>query len=294
MKDYIIFIDASADIDRDFAASHDIRFVPMHYTLGKEDRLSTGPEPIEIMKQLYNGQRNGDMTQTSQITPQTYLDTFTPVLKEGKEVIYLSLSSGLTKTFDNVCMAKAELDEQFQDVHIYPVDTLSATGGIGLLTEAAVKNKENGMSASENAENLKELSHKVCHVFMVEDLMYLKRGGRISAATAMIGTVLNVKPILIIAPDGSLTTLRTKRGVKGALKELISTWEATRDKSLGDRIYVVHADAQDRADAIISAAKNIDPDVDPAQDMLCPVIGAHTGPGMAAIIYFGDREAITK
>ncbi|MBQ4045853.1 MAG: DegV family protein, partial [Lachnospiraceae bacterium] len=289
MKDYIIFIDASADIDRNIAASQDIRFVPMHYTLGKEDRLSTGPEPIDIMKQLYDGQRKGDMTQTSQITPQTYIDTFAPILKEGKEVIYLSLSSGLTKTFDNVCMAKAELDDRFSDVHIYPVDTLSATGGIGLLAEAALKNKENGMSAKENAENLKELASRVCHVFMVEDLMYLKRGGRISAATAVIGTVLNVKPILIIAPDGSLTTLRTKRGVKSAIRDLISTWEATRDKSMGSRIYVVHADAPDRADSIISAARSIDPDVDPALDMLCPVIGAHTGPGMAAIIYFGDR-----
>ena len=153
MHDYVIFVDTSADIDPAYAAANDIRFVPMHYTLGSEDRCCSHMEDDDLLKRFYDGQRKGDLTQTSQITPNVYLDLFAPILAEGRPVIYLSLSSGLTKTFDNVLVAKQELDEEYPAAKLYPVDSLQATGGIALLAEKAVENRAAGMSAADIRAN---------------------------------------------------------------------------------------------------------------------------------------------
>ena len=155
MNDYVIFTDASADVEESFVKEHDIRFVPMHYTLGKEDRISNGPEEIGVLKRFYDGQRKGDRTQTSQIAPQIYIDNFEPELREGRDAIYLSLSSGITKTFDSVQIAKAAMEEKYPESHIYPVDTLGAAGSMGIMVERAVQNRETGMDVKENVADLK-------------------------------------------------------------------------------------------------------------------------------------------
>ena len=231
---------------------------------------------------------------TSQITPQQYIDTFEKHLAQGESVIYLSLSSGLTKTFDSVRIAKMDMDEKYPDAKIYPVDTLSATGGMGLLAELAVENKKSGMSAAENAANLEEMSHKVCHIFMVEDLIYLKRGGRISAATAVVGTVMNIKPILVIDREGRLITVAKKRGEKLALRELMTRYLDSRDTRYGNHVYITHADSGERPAILEDMLKRHDSSVSYTEMYLSPIIGAHTGPGMVAIIFFGDRAKICE
>lgn len=128
---------------------------------------------------------------------------------------------------------------------------------------------------------------------MVDDLMYLKRGGRISAATAVVGTMLNVKPILIMKPDGSLTGVRKKRGEKLALKDLATQYLATRDLSISNRVYINHGDCQERVDKLIALIEKQSPGAqDFATSMLSPIIGSHTGPGLVVIAYFGDRTKI--
>ena len=294
MKEYVIFTDASADIDPETVKDPNLRIIPMFYTVGEEERQSSGRETEEEKKELYEAQRGGDVTHTSQITPQQYIDCFTPELEAGKDIIYLSLSSGLTRTFDNVNMAKEELSEQFPDAGIYLVDTRSATGGMGLLSELALENRARGLSAEENAKNLQDAVKKVCHVFLVEDLMYLKNGGRIPAATAVIGTMLNIRPILVIDREGKLITVAKKRGEMPARKELVRRFKESRDPEFGHRVYVVHGDAPEKAEALAGMVREEDPEARIAVRGLCPVIGAHTGPGMAAVIYFGDREKIEK
>ena len=254
MENYVIYTDTSADVSKEFLRDNELFFVPMTYTLGEEERVCCGMEDEDLLKKFYDGQRAGDLTHTSQITPQQYIDTFEKHLAQGESVIYLSLSSGLTKTFDSVRIAKMDMDEKYPDAKIYPVDTLSATGGMGLLAELAVKNKKSGMSAAENAANLEEMSHKVCHIFMVEDLMYLKRGGRISATTAVVGTVMNIKPILVIDQEGRLITVAKKRGEKLALRELMTRYLDSRDTRYGNHVYITHADSGERP-AIPSAAR---------------------------------------
>lgn len=289
MNNYLIYTDASADIDPRIIERYDIRFVAMNYTVGEEERLCANLESPDFMKKFYDAQREGRETHTSQVTPHTYMETFAPLLKEGKSVLYLSLSSGLTKTFDSVCLAASELAEEYKEAKVVAVDTLCATGGMGLLLEAAAENRAAGLSIDENADWLNAHRLNVAHWFMVDDLMYLKRGGRIPATTAVLGTALNIKPILKIDDEGKLVTLEKKRGYKLAIKELANKYTATRDESK-NRVYIVHGDCPDRADELEQLLKEVNPQADITKMMLCPIIGAHTGPGMLAAIFFGNRS----
>ena len=287
---YLIYTDASADVAAVYVEQGDVTFVPMRYTVDDEERICSRPETEEFMKSFYDAQRAGKVTRTSQITPNYYVEAFEPVLKQGISVLYLCLSSGLTKTYDSVCLAARQLAEDYPDVKVIPVDTLSATGGMGLMIECAVKNRDNGMNIEENAMMLEMLRSKVAHWFMVDDLMYLKRGGRIPATSAIIGSALNIKPILEIDPEGKLITVEKKRGARMAVKMLVSKYREKKIDSMGNRVFIVHGDCQKLADDLEKQILEVNPSAEITKMMLCPVIGSHTGPGMAACIFFGERE----
>ncbi len=288
-QSYVIFSDISADIPAGYAKENDIRFISMRYSLGDEDRVCEEIEAEEVLKRFYDGQRNGDLTRTSQISPQVYMDVFTPVLREGKDILYLALSSGLSSTYQSSCLAAGQLKEQFPEREIVCVDSLAATGGMGLLLEAAVQNRKEGMAPAENGKWLEENRLKVCHWFMVEDLMYLKRGGRVSAATAVVGSALNIRPVLKIGEDGTLKNFAKARGTKRALNSLVDYYEAAGDKKPGERVYILHADSQENAEYLEEKVKQINPQCSVTKMMLSPIIGAHTGPGMCAVVHFGRR-----
>lgn len=287
--DYVIYTDASADVDAGFLARSGVKFVQMRYMVGEEERICNSLEKEAFLKKFYDAQREGKATQTSQIAPSTYVEEFEPVLREGKSVLYISLSSGLTKTFDSVQLAARELAETYAEAKVVPVDSYSATGGMGLLVEMAVANKEKGMSVEENAKWLQENCRKVLLAFMVDDLMYLKRGGRIPASTAILGTALNIKPLLEVDTEGKLVTVEKKRGVKAALKALVTKYAQTMDKEISNRVYIVHGDCEERAEELAQMVREVNPNADITRMMLCPVIGSHTGPGMVAVIYWGTR-----
>ena len=287
---YIIFSDASADVSPDIAAENDIRFIPMSYTLGGEERICSGAEDVAVLKKFYEGQRNGDMTRTSQISPQVYIEIFSPFLKEGKSVLYLSLSSGLSGTYNSSCIAARELNEQYNGAEVVCVDTLSATCGMGLLLEKAVQNRRDGMTIHENSVWLDANKLRLCHWFMVDDLMYLKRGGRVSAATAVVGTALNIKPILKIDDDGTLSNFAKARGTAAALKSLVDYYASSYDGGTDNRAYIIHADNEKAADYLAKEIKRINPACNITTIMLGPIIGAHTGPGMCAVAHFGNRN----
>ena len=287
---YLIFSDVSLDIDKNFADSHDVRYVTMEYVLGDETFHSDKPESDSMMHNYYEKLRQKVKTQTSQITPTHYMDLFEPLIKEGNDIVYLSLSSGLSNTYESACLAARNLKEDYPDAVVEIVDSLSATGGMGLLTESAFANKEAGMSASENAEWLRKYALKVRHWFKVEDLMYLKRGGRVSAATAVVGTALNIKPILCINREGKLDTIDKKRGNKLALKALVDKFEATYDPSVSDVVYISCADCLEEAQTLKEMILVNHPELKVRMTMLSPIIGAHTGPDMLALIHYGTER----
>lgn len=285
MSDYLIYMDVSGDIDPAIAAEKGIRFVPMSYSLGEDMRECTAMEPREILHAFYDGQRNGDLTKTTQITPQQYKDIFAPCLKEGTSVLYLALSSGLSSTFDSACLAAAQLADKYTDAVVVPVDTLAATAGIGLLAERAARNRDAGMSLQENVADLEETKKHIGYWFMVEDLMYLKRGGRVSGAAAAVGSVLQLKPILCINKEGRLDTVAKARGRKQGYKELLERFVGTYNPSSPDPIIVIDADAPDSSELLREEVLKLYPDVQIRCLGLSPIIGAHTGPSMCALVF---------
>lgn len=283
--EYVIVMDVSGDIDAEIAKKNDIRFIPMEYTVGSEMRTCQGPESADFLKTFYDGQRNGDLTKTSQISPYMYETFFKEIFSEGKSVLYLCLSSGLSSTYQSACMAKQALEEEYPDVMFYPIDTLAATGGMGVLAERAIRNRENGMAIQDNYEDLLNTVKKIRHWFQVDNLMYLKRGGRISAATAVVGTALNIKPILIVNSEGKLDTVSKKRGEKAAIKELFAQFSESYNPESGDPVYICHSDNLPMASLLQEEVKANYPNAEIRVTGLTPIIGAHTGPGMTAICY---------
>lgn len=287
MNDYIICMDASGDLLREIAKENEIDFVPMEYSLGEEMRTSYGCEDEAVLKRFYDGQRGGDLTRTSQISPYMYEEYFKKFLEEGKSVLYFCLSSGLSSTYESAMLAVDNLKEDYPELEVLPVDTLAATGGMGILAEKAIENRKKGMPIRENYEAVRALVPKLRHFFMVQDLMYLKRGGRVSAATAIVGSALNIKPILKIDENGKLVTIDKKRGNKAAMMSLFAYFKDNYNPELGNTIYICDADTPELADTLVEKVREEAPDVVIRRTMLSPIIGAHTGPGMLSMILLG-------
>ncbi len=286
---YLICSDASMDVVIPEGAEQ-VSFIPMHYALGEETRTCVGPESAEKMHEYYEQLRRKVLTSTSQITPMEYMDYFREILEQKTGILYLSLSSGLSSTYESACLAARELREDFPEAEIEIVDTLGATGGMGLLFEKAIENRESGMSLSENASLLREMATKVVYWFKVEDLMYLKRGGRVSTTTAIVGTALSIKPILTIANNGKLENVTNKRGDKLARKELVTRFADGIDMSFGGTVYICCADCMEQAESLKEELLAVQPGISVKITMLSPIIGAHTGPDMISVIYFGNNR----
>ena len=283
---YLIVMDASADIDSKVFIEEDIRFIPMQYSLNEEMRESKGIESEELLKSFYDSQRSGELTKTTQITPYQYINFFSKLLNEGYSILYLSLSSGLSSTYQSAMLAASELNDEHKDEKVYVVDSLGATGGIGVLLELACKYRKEGKSIEENCALLNNAKLKLHHFFMVQDLMYLKRGGRVSGATAVVGTVLGIRPILKIDENGKLVNFAKRRGNKLALEELAKLFNENYE--LNDSpIYIVDVDAKELGDFLASEIKKLIPEAVVKRNMLSPIIGAHTGPGLVAVCFIG-------
>ena len=291
MINYEILVDMSLDIDIEYAKSANIHYIPMEYMIGEESHRCTEPESSEMMHNYYEKLRGKVPTRTSQISPYHYVEAFEPFVKEGRPFLYISLSSGLSNTYESAQMAVQMLSEDYDNVQIELIDSLGATGGMGLLVESACKNRDAGMNLNENADWLRTHASNINYWFKVEDLMYLMRGGRVSAATAVVGTALIIIPILTIRANGKLDTVAKKRGDRQAMRYILEQFDRNFDPSLGNSVYICCADCLKEAEQLKADVLKKQPDLDVHITMLSPIIGAHTGPDMLALIYYGtDRE----
>ena len=292
--DYEIITDASIDIDADIAKEFGLRYLPMGYLLDEELKTVCEPAGTDELTAFYDQLRNKVKIQTSQINPYTYIEAFRPFVLSGKKLIYVGLSSGLSATCNSASDAVRILDGEFGHVNIEVVDSLGATVGIGLLVEAALRNRAEGMGFKENAAWMRRRALNVVHQFKVVDLFYLMRGGRVSAASAALGTALNLRPILVINNDGRLETVAKKRGDGLALKHLVSKFEEKYNPGLvpnmKDVVYVCHAGCPDAAEELKKALLKSHPDLKTRTCMLSPIIGAHTGPDMLGMTFFGNSR----
>lgn len=282
--DYEIFSDASVDIQLDIAAEHGVHFIPMFCEADNFHYECTGDDSDEKMRKFYTDIRTGSLPQTTQITPYRYEEIVSPILEQGKSVLCLCLSSGLSSTFESAKLAAETLNEKY-DAKFYPIDSIGATGAMSIIVERMIKNREQGMTVAENAADIEEFKHHIYTTCYVEDLHHLKRGGRIGAAKAAIGSLLNLKPIIRITEDGKLESNVNCKGKKKAVLYLVEVYEKFGDMTTDSPVYVNDCDNKEMADFLEEEVHRVNPNAVVHRRMLSPIIGAHLGPESVLISF---------
>lgn len=294
MSQYLLFTDAGGDLPASLCEKYDIRGVPMDYILsGVSHSFSPAAPDREAQCQaFYDALRERAEVSTSQITPFVYTELFSPLLAAGQDILYLCFSSGMSATWANLQTARQLLSEQFPERTLCCIDSLSAAAGQGVFVLNAAMNREKGMSLAENAAWLEAHAQNVQHWFTVDDLDFLKRGGRISPAVAFLGGKMQIKPILTILPDGSLSVKEKARGRKKSIDRLVALYQEAMDFGDGEKLVMVnHAGCPEEGAALVEQVKRVSP---PGTEVfltaLSPIIGAHTGPNMLSVAHIGKKR----
>ena len=287
MSDFVILTDSSADLGADLTAQLDVEVLPLSFTIG-ENTYRNYPDNHEMdPHQFYDLLRHGQTATTSAINVAQYTDVLEPLLQAGKDVLVLAFSSGLSTTYNSSAIAVEELREKYPDRKLYTVDTLCASLGQGLLVYLAAKEREKGKSIEEVRDWV--ISHKLnlCHQFTVDDLHFLKRGGRISATTAVVGSMLQIKPVLHVDNEGHLINIAKARGRHAALKALVDKMERTAIDPADQTVFISHGDCLEDAQLVAQMVKDRFGVQKVYLNYVGPVIGAHSGPGTVALFYVG-------
>jgi len=287
MRDFVITTDNTSDLPKEYYQEHGIEYLYLPYTIDGVVYNKNNELPY---KEFYQTMRNGSMPTTSQYNPEDAKKVFTEILQSGKDVLHLAFSSGLSGSYNSARIAMEELMEEMPEGNVVVVDTLAASMGEGLLVYKAVQMKEAGESMETIAAWLEKNKLHACHVFTVDDLFHLFRGGRVSRTTAVIGTMINIKPILHVNDEGRLISLSKTRGRKKSMTALLSMMEerigSFRDKN--DVVMISHGDCEEDARYL---EKLVEEQFGITNIMINPVgatIGAHTGPGVITLFFMGD------
>ncbi len=286
MRDYVILTDSGTDLSAAMAEKLGIRILDLMVLMEGEDapRPNSSVEP----KEFYEFLRSKKNASTSAVNPDTFAEAMENIVKEGKDVLYLGFSSGLSNTYNAGRLAAEEMSEKYPDSKIYAVDTLCASLGEGLLVYLAAKKQQAGADIDEVRDYVEQNKLHLCHQFTVEDLMFLKRGGRVSAATAVVGTMLSIKPVMHVDNEGHLVKVGTARGRKASLDALFNKMKET----ITDRetMFICHGDCIDDANYLAERAKAELGIKEVFIDYTGVVIGSHSGPGTLAIFYLGTER----
>lgn len=288
MSDYVIFTDSACDISEEKLKSWQVAYCSLSFTITGEDKEYSNYDLAP--HDFYEKMRGGAVAKTSAINTDSFLNYFEPILKEGKDLLYLGFSSGLSTTFNCARMAAAELSEKYPERKIITIDTLCASAGQGLLVYLAVLEKEKGGTIEQVAEYVQGLVPNMCHWFTVDDLVYLKRGGRISPTVALVGSVLGIKPILHMDDEGHLISRGKVRGRRAAIAALADKYGELAKKNAPRKVFLCQADCMDDAQLLVKMlGEKYKVDVDYIAD-IGPVIGAHSGPGTLAVFFIGENR----
>ena len=288
MSEYVIYTDSACDIPQETLKEWGVEYRWLTYTFdGDPKQYSNYEIPYP---EFYERVRKGGVARTSAVNAEAFRDGFEPILQSGKDILYIGFSTGLSATCDAACIAAKELLEKYPERDIRCVDTRGASAGFGLLLYLAVEKKKEGATLEENEQFMLENRFHLCHWFTVEDLVYLKRGGRISAATALVGNILNFKPVLHMDDAGHLINMFKVRGRKNSLSAIADKYGELALDPAGGTVFMSHGDcaedAQKLADMLrerfgVQVAKIV---------YVGPVIGAHSGPGTIALFFLGRER----
>lgn len=242
------------------------------------------------LKDVYDGLRNGETATTAAANPEDWNKAIEPFLAEGKDVLVLAFSSGLSTTYQSAVIAAEDLAEKYPQRQIKVVDTLCASLGQGLLVWYACKKQQEGQSLEEVWQWCEAHKLNLCHWFTVNDLMYLKRGGRVSAATAVLGTMLNIKPVLHVDDEGHLIKVGTARGRKASIDAIAAKVAETGLPGENETMFVCHGDCIEEAEYLAKVLKEKYGAKEVIIGYVGAVIGSHAGPGVLAVFYLGEKR----
>ncbi len=290
MGDYVIVTDSSADLTPALVEETGAEVFPLSFTIqGKT--YHNYPDGREMSAgEFFSLIRAGERATTSAVNIADFTHGLEPILEAGKDLLILSFSSGLSATYQSSELAAAELRERFPARKILVVDTLSASLGQGLLVWLAAREKAKGRSIEEVRDYVEAQKLHVCHWFTVDDLNHLKRGGRISAATALLGTMLSIKPVLHVDDEGHLSSVSKSRGRAAALKALVDRMEELAVDPAGQTPFLSHGDCLEDAQKVADDIKARFGVKEVVINHVGPVIGAHAGPGVVALFFLGTHR----
>ena len=288
MNQYVIFADTACDIKPELLSEWGVPYESLSFKFDDSDKVYLNNDMTT--EEFYAKMKDGGVAKTAAVNPESFISGFSKILDEGKDILYLGFSSGLSTTFNSARIAAGELADKYPDRKIIVIDTLGASAGIGLLIRLVLDKKEAGATIEEAAEYAKELYPNLCHWFTVDDLVYLKRGGRVSPAAAFFGNMIGIKPVLHVDDEGHLVPVTKVRGRKTSISTIADMYgELAKDKENG-LVYISQASCENDAKALADIlAERYGAKVSVITDV-GPVIGAHAGPGTLALFFIGNKR----
>lgn len=287
MKDYIITVNSTVDLPKEWLVRRKVPVVPLRYTIdGKTYEDMAGLSPKEFFGKL----REGKMSVTSQVNPGEAKEALRPFLLEGKDILHLAFSSGLSGTCNSMRIAAEELMEEFPDQKVMVIDTLCACLGEGLLLYYALKRKSEGCSMEETAKWVEENKLHVCHNVTIDDLDHLHRGGRISKTVAVLGGMVKIKPMIHMDDQGTLQVIGKERGRRKSLNKIVDTAVEQSKGWENDIIMITHGDCEEDAGYVAELVREKMGIDNILVNNIGTVIGSHTGPGVVAVFCMGQKR----
>lgn len=290
MSDYVLLTDSSADLTAELVAELGVEVLPLSFHMG-DKTYRNWPDNREIdPKDFYRRLRAGETATTSAVNVSDYTEAVEPLVQAGRDVLIIAFSSGLSATCHSAQIAAQELSERYPDRKIWVVDSLCASLGQGLLVWYAARMKAQGKSMEEVRDWLEDNKLHLCHWFTVDDLHFLKRGGRISPATAVVGTMLSIKPVMHVDDEGHLVKVGTARGRNASLKALVNHMEETAIDPGSQVVFISHGDCLEDARYVERQVREKLGVQQVEVGYIGPVIGAHSGPGTVALFFLGKER----
>ena len=289
MAEYIVATSSTSDLPRPYLEEHHIPFLSYTYTVG--DKVFEDDCREESRAAVYAGMRKGDRLKTSMINEYIYRDFFRSLLETGKDVLYADMSVAMSVSYENSKRAAEKVSAEFPQQRLVVMDTRCISGGLGMFVESLVAMHEAGKSFDEVLAWGEANKLKMAHRFTVDDLHYLKAGGRVSNAAALVGSLLQIKPVLYVPDRGTLDVVKKARGRKAALKAIADgvLHDLSSVDTKGARMRILHADCRADAELIRDTVRAAHPDFGEILiSSLGVVIGAHCGPGLLAVFYYCD------
>ena len=290
MSDFVLLTDSCCDLPKALVDGMQLAYVPLCVHMDENTYRNYLDEREISYADFYAQLPKVRDIKTSAVNQHEFMEVMEPIAASGKDFIYIGFSSGLSGTYSAGALAVQELQEKYPDRKLFAVDSLCASLGQGMLVYYAYLQQQEGKRIEEVYDFLLKATPKMCHWFTVNDLMHLKRGGRVSAATALVGSMLSIKPVMHVDDEGHLTVVDKARGRKNSIKRLLDEMKKTVIEPEKQVIFISHGDAREDAEYLAGMIREELKVKDVVINYVGPVIGAHSGPGTLALFFFGDKR----